>query len=76
MKKIRDLEPGTRFRYPSLDRTATLVSLHVSGARVLFDNAARSVAFEADTVEGAKPVAFETPGKPTLVDDSSLVEVI
>ena len=77
MTKIRDLAPGTRFRYPELNRTAVLVGLGPSGARVVFEGSKRTVEFEARRPfeEGTDVVAFEAPGKPILVSDYSDVEV-
>jgi hypothetical protein len=75
--KIRDLALGTRFRYPECGKTATLMGLGESGARVQFDAANRVVEFEVksgDEVVGA--VAFERPGKPVLVSDYSDVEIL
>lgn len=77
MPKIRDLEPGTRFRYPDLGKTAVLVSLGVGGARILYDGTRRQVEFQVksgDEVVG--DVAFEAPGKPVVVCDESEVEVV
>lgn len=76
MPKVRDLEPGTRFRYPESGKTAVLVSLSPSGARIMFEGVNRRVEFTAHQVDGDKVVEFESPGKPVLVSDYSDVEVI
>jgi len=72
--KIRDLAPGTRFRYPSLDKTATLLSLGPGGARIKYASDARQVrimgAYTGDIIE------FEAPGRPVVVSDDSDVEVV
>lgn len=75
--KIRDLQPGTRFRYPELGKTAVLLHLGPSGARVAFDGATRQVSFtpKAGDVE-LDEVSFEAPGRPVLVSDYSDVEVV
>jgi hypothetical protein len=73
-KKVRDLTPGTRFLYPESRKTAVLVSLHESGARVKFDGSDRRVEFGVELTGDV--VQFERPGRPVLVSDYSDVEVI
>ncbi len=75
--KIRDLTPGSRFRYPELGKTATLLALGPCGARIQYDNAGRSVEFQARSGDAVvADVAFEAPGRPVLVSDYSDVEVV
>lgn len=75
--KIRDLEPGTRFRYPDCGKTAVLVALGNMGARVIYDGARRRVEFQAKSGdEVVADVAFEAPGSAVIVSDGSDVEVL
>lgn len=74
MPKVSELQPGTRFRYPESGKTAVLVHLGPSGARILFDGSARKVEFGVELT--GDDVKFERPGKPVLVSDYSDVEVI
>lgn len=77
MPKIRDLAPGTRFRYPELGMTAVLLSLGAGGARIAYDGARRQVEITVRSGdEVVDEVSFEAPGKPVLVSDYSDVEVI
>ncbi len=72
--KLRDLEPGTHFRYPVCGKTATLLSVGPAGARIRYDDNVRQVEFQPGG--RSEVVAFETPGRPVLVSDYSDVEVI
>jgi len=71
--KLRDLAPGTRFRYPSLGKTATLLSLGPGGARIKYASDARLVRLQDPAGE---VVEFEAPGRPVVVSDDSDVEVM
>ena len=71
--KIRDLAPGTVFRYPSLGKTATLLSLGPGGARIKYASDARQVRIRNDAGEIAE---FEAPGRPVVVSDDSDVELV
>jgi hypothetical protein len=51
MTKIRDLEPGTTFRYPELGITAVLTGLGQMGARVSFDGAPPVIVTDYSDVE-------------------------
>jgi hypothetical protein len=74
--KLRDLEPGTRFRY-EFGRTATLLRLGAIGATIRYDNAQRDVQFAVKAGdEVIDEVAFTAPGKSVHVSDYSDVEVI
>lgn len=70
--KLRDLEPGTRFRYPESGRTATLVSLGPMAAVIKYEGAERHVAIKTELAEAD----FIAPGRPVLVSDYSDVEVL
>jgi hypothetical protein len=75
--KIRDLTPGTRFRYPDCGKRAVLVALSESGARIKYDGSERQVEFQAKSGdEVIAEVAFTAPGKVYLVSDYSDVEVL
>jgi len=76
--KIRDLEPGQRFRYPELGKTAVLVSQGAMGARIKYDGRERAVEFtaHANDEDRAADVAFVSPGSVVIVSDYSDVEVI
>jgi len=77
MPKIRDLPIGTRFRYPTLGKTAVLLHLGESGARIVYDGARRQVEFVVKSGdEVTDEVSFEAPGKPVIVSDYSDVEVV
>lgn len=77
MPKIRDLDPGTRFRYPELGRTATLLRLGEGGATIRYDNSQRDVAFQVKSGdEVTDEVAFTAPGRAVQVSDYSDVEVL
>lgn len=75
--KIRDLEPGTRFRYPELGKTAVLVGQGAMGARIKYDGRERHVAFQARSGdEVVADVDFVAPGAVVIVSDYSDVEVL
>lgn len=77
MPKIRDLTPGTRFRYPSLDRVAVLEGLGASGARIRYEGSKRKVEFDVKSGdEVTNHVAFTAPGRMVVVSDDSTVEVL
>lgn len=67
---LSDLAPGTRFRYPESGKTAVLLSVSPGGARIIFDNSGRKVAFQVSNEEGRR-VEFKTPGKPVTVSAGS-----
>lgn len=74
--KIRDLEPGQRFRY-EFGKTATLVRLGAMGARIKYEGRERQVAFQAKSGdEVVADVAFVAPSGEVIVSDYSDVEVI
>lgn len=69
------LEPQRRFRYLDTGRTARLLSIGPSGARIVYEGATRRVRFQVTDAEGAKrEVAFRALGKPVIVSADSLVE--
>jgi hypothetical protein len=72
MPKISELEIGTTFRYPELGKTATLVGLGTSGARIKYQSDTRQVKIDTELAQAE----FEAPGRPVLVSDYSDVEVI
>jgi hypothetical protein len=74
--KIRDLPPGTRFRY-DFGRVAVLDALGPSGARIRYEGARRDVSFDVKSGdEVVDHVAFTAPGRIVVVSDDSLVTVL
>lgn len=74
MTTLRSLPLGTRFRYPDSGKTAILLSVGESGARVVFDDSGRKVAFAVDRGDGTgDEVTFDAPGKAVLVSAGSEV---
>ncbi len=67
--KLRDMKPGDRFRLPDSGRTGVLVSLGAMAARVIYDGAARQVAFTARNADESTDVSFEKPGGVVLISD-------
>lgn len=77
MRKIRELEPGQRFRYPDCGKTAVLVAQGAMGARIKYQGSDREVAFQAKVGdEVVADVAFVAPGSVVIVSDYSDVEVL
>ena len=75
--KLRDLAPGTRFRFPDCGKTGTLVGLGQMGARVKYHGSERQVEFQAKSGdEVVADVAFIAPGAVVIVSDYSDVEVL
>lgn len=70
--KIHELTPGDRFTYPSLGKTATLLSLGAGGARIKYDSDSRQVRIE-DSRTG-ETATFEAPGRAVVVCDASDIE--
>jgi len=74
--KIRDLQPGQRFRY-EFGKTAVLVRLGAMGARIKYQGSERAVSFQAKAGdEVVADVAFVAPGGEVIVSDYSDVEVL
>lgn len=74
--KLRDLEPGTRFRLPECGKRGTLVGLGAAGARVKYDGSDLSVEIEAEESTGRKAAAFVRPAAAILISDTAVVEVL
>lgn len=66
--RLSDLPPGSRFQYPGSGKSAILLSVGACGARIVYDDSGRKVAFQSG--EGDE-VAFDAPGKPVLVSAGS-----
>jgi hypothetical protein len=75
--KLETLTLGSRFRLPDCGKTGVLLSSGPCGARVIYDGARRQVEItvrQGDEV--VDEVSFEAPGKPVIISNETVVEVL
>jgi len=62
--KLSELAPGSRFRYPDCGRSALLLGIGAGGARIVYDDSQRKVAFKTSAEDD---VTFDAPGRAVMV---------